>query len=749
MPEKKKVWVKVFLVDFKDVRAPAGFKPSFVDQLFFSSNPPSTAPSPDGSRFHGSLHQYVHASSDFWQSLAGSSTQWIKSNLRNRDIPHYRGSMRKPSGTGSTNWGESWPVIVAEALRGAGFTSNNYSSGAALRAAIRRLPNGRQADVLVFLNMDVAGGGAKRNFGQMKNSLDIMSDDRINNNTIPGSSQRWNALWDPAWAALPDLYCTPLMSANVGGHRADGTYPGPNPTKSSLEMNSLAVLWHEMGHLAVYNQKTWLDGGKGLPDFYGHAYGPWGRMCLMGGPKASTHYPMPLSSLARWMAGWLEFRDFSREDHRIRLRPFETHNDAVRLTNGAPGSDHYLILSNRDDLSYSAKGTPPSSKGRGVLTYRLDLRGQRLRVVRGGNVVRKVASIVRRDKNYNNMLWKAGKTIDALPPARGFFEGPRTLRNARGELWWTLDSISGDGRDLMVEPKLRAMHLLEDYHRAVWHGEKPGKRTVRVRLNPDDFGGSDGHVALQDRRMTVQGRGGKALYLHPAWATNGAVRGVYPLARLGGGPMRLYAKVGMPEEAKGSDGVELVFSSGSDTYTTRLHPGTHKEYCIDFRKPGSNLTVLARAKGSATRDWAYILDGWLVPAAPRHYDFLAQASKATWRTGSGKLTFNRQDQPTGEVSLRGWMRLHTGTYHGSKVLFTHPNWANNGWIEGTYPGDQVPANGAMIRAHLGWAHGRKVTNNGVRVSVSMTVGNKTTKLSTRPSTSSTRPTSARAGARTT
>lgn len=45
MPEKKKVWVKVFLVDFKDVRAPAGFKPSFVDQLFFSSNPPSTAPS--------------------------------------------------------------------------------------------------------------------------------------------------------------------------------------------------------------------------------------------------------------------------------------------------------------------------------------------------------------------------------------------------------------------------------------------------------------------------------------------------------------------------------------------------------------------------------------------------------------------------------------------------------------------------------------------------------------------------------
>ena len=105
-----------------------------------------------------------------------------------------------------------------------------------------------------------------------------------------------------------------------------------------------------------------------------------------------------------------------------------------------------------------------------------------------------------------------------------------------GELWWTLDEIKQDHTDLTVELNLKALHLLEDFHYAKWTGEAPGK--TPISLNLDEFQGENGHIAVQDNRMLVSGRGGKALYLHPRWQNNGSIRGVYDISHMENGPKR-------------------------------------------------------------------------------------------------------------------------------------------------------------------------------------------------------------------
>jgi len=724
MPTSKTKYLKVFLLDFRDVPAPSGYSTSFVNELLFGSNPPDRSPAPDRSNFAGSAHQYFHASSDFWFNLKGEVVNWAHSSLRNRDLPHNHGSMVKPSETTeATDYGESWPVIVAETLRAHGFTSDNYSSTSELQDAILELSNGRKADGLVFLNADVAGGGAKRDFDTLRRRLDIMSHDRVRYNKIPGSTRKWNTLWDAGWSGLPDMLITCLLTAKTPNDRRrnNGTYNISDASTNPLSLYPLSVIWHEIAHLAVDVTRWRETGAHHLPDFYSKSprYGPWGNACLMGGPS-KTHYPMPLSSFARWMAGWMEYRDYSRADQVLQLRPFESHNDAVRIVNGAPGSNHFICFTNRHALKYEEYSTPPISEGRKILGYRLDLGGLRLRVERYDKVIRKISSVIRRSSD-RGLYWGEEDSIDALPPTSGgIFEGPRTLRNERGELWWTLDKISATQQDdLKINLKLHALHLLEDFHQAKWTGEAPRRSAINLEL--DAYQGPDGHVALQDRRMLVAGRGGKALYLHPRWEEDGSIKGVYDISQMQEGPKRLYIKLGMPDRSTGSNGTRVSLTSGSDTYDLKLNTGDYRELVIDFREPSDTLTIVAKTNGSAHRDWVYIMDGWLVPAAPRIYDFLTNASSATWRSNKGRLTFNRRGHEDGEVSLRGWMHVHTGVTHGTKILFTHPDWNDDGWVEGTYPIIRIPNSGGMLRAHLSWAKGRSVIREGVIISIKMRI----------------------------
>lgn len=705
MPTKTIVRFKVFLIDFADTRAPATFSPNWIQDQLFSSTPAMSTPDSNADPLEGTVYQFFFANTDGWLRVEGAVIPWAQSAFNNRDIPHWnKATMTLPNSVPANqqvDWGESWPVIVAEALRNNGFVSSRFPNAQALRTAILALPNGTPADRLVFLHTDVSGGGVRRSFGDLNNILQRMSSANVNSRTRPDNNQPWSTLWDNGWAGLPDFLATPILSWNQGGIRADGTYPAPVGTPTP-RMEGFSILLHEFGHLA-------LD----LADYYGAKYGPWGNMCIMGGPRTETNFHPHFSSLALHETGYLSFVNHSRENHRLHLRPYETHRQAVRLTNGPPRSQEWLVLSNRRDLSYR-RFQAPLDGGPGVFAYRWDPYG-RTRMLFGGNPVRKCSGVVRlnADASNANVLWKLGETIGATPA--NIFEGPATLRNGRGELWFTLDQVTTDGDDLYADIKLQAIHLLTDYHHATWTGEGPN--VSPVPLAHDRFGGPDGHVILQQDKQPVRGVGGLGLYMHPRWIQNGRVRGRYPLASMPAGPLTLYAKVGMADDATESDGVRMIFSSGSDTHAIRLEPGELKQICVDFAAPGAHLDVIVESDGNATRDWAYLVDAWLVPDAPRTYDFLANVDDATWASRTGALTVNAAGSNQGEVSTKSWRALHTGVVYFGRTMFTHVNWANDGFVRGTWSSILVPPGGAFVRGALGWADKRRVTSNGVEITV--------------------------------
>ena len=225
-------------------------------------------------------------------------------------------------------------------------------------------------------------------------------------------------------------------------------------------------------------------------------------------------------------------------------------------------------------------------------------------------------------------------------------------------------------------------------------------------------------MILQDERMSVAGSEGRGLYLHPRWVENGLVRGIYPLDTTIDGPRTLYAKIGMADDASGSDGVEFRFRSGSDDFSVPISVGEFQKVVLDFADPGDELVVEVVAGGSATRDWAYVADGWLVPDAPRLHDLLARAAEASWESEAGSVAVNGSGGPGGEVSTSSRRSLHDGQRYYGRPLFTHPSWDGEGFIRGTWSGLAIPASGAFIRGALGWAKGRRVRDNGVLISVS-------------------------------
>jgi len=706
--EKRIVRFKVFLLDFADCRAPQAFSQAWLQQLMFSSRAPATTPDALAEPLDQTVYEYFWSNTDGWLRTIGVVTPWASSNLRSRDVPHWNGgTMAAPeqAAPGTTvDYGESWPVIVAETLRRNGFTSNRFTTARQLRDAVLALPGGGRADRVVFLHSDVSSGGAKRSFARMREQLQRMSLPNVRNRTIPGGNgEPWSTLWDDGWAGLPDMLITPILSLGLGGNlrQADGTYANPgNNTNITIEGTSILV--HEMGHLAM-----------DLPDLYGGTYGPWGHMCIMGGPRAETNFYHPIGSLCLHKAGYLDWIKKSREHHRLRVRPYETHREAVRLTNGPPGSQEWLVVSNRQNLTYNRRAAP-TDLGRGMFAYRWDPH-RRTRMLFNGDTVWKESSAVRSSDSESNsaMLWTGNETIGGMP-AR-IFDGAGTLRNSRGELWFTADQIAFDGPDMVTDLGLRAMRLVTEYHRATWTGEGPGVAPVQLKL--DRFGSSDGHVVLQSEKHAVSGTQGLGLYLHPRWMQDGKIRGRYPLSSMAAGPLTLYAKLGVADEATASDGVRIYFSTGGETHSIRVQPGEVRKVCMSFTNPGDHLDVIVHANGTATRDWAYLVDAWIVSDAPRAYDFLANVENASWRGGAGNISVNGGGSPRGEVSTRSWRRMFNGETHFGQTAYTHVNWNANGFVEGTYSDVPVPANGAFLRGTLGWAAGRRVNDDGVKIKV--------------------------------
>lgn len=159
----------------------------------------------------------------------------------------------------------------------------------------------------------------------------------------------------------------------------------------------------------------------------------------------------------------------------------------------------------------------------------------------------------------------------------------------------------------------------------------------------------------------------------------------------------------------------MTFSFDTDIHSIRLGPGERKNICADFADPGADLQVIVDADGPATKDWAYILDGWLVPDAPRSYDFLVNVASASWNGGAGAITVNGAGSNKGEVSTSSWRKLHKGVAYFGRAAFTHPQ-LDERQLRPWHLHRCRCAGHRRIRA-LGWAAGRSVTTNGVDISV--------------------------------
>ncbi|MEM3665708.1 MAG: hypothetical protein QW222_01345 [Candidatus Bathyarchaeia archaeon] len=91
------------------------------------------------------------------------------------------------------------------------------------------------------------------------------------------------------------------------------------------------------------------------------------------------------------------------------------------------------------------------------------------------------------------------------------------------------------------------------------------------------------------------------------------------------------------------------------------------------------------------------------------YDFIEQASNASWRSGSGALPF-----PGSPDDSRGFARyVYNATLEdGSlwkRVLETHPQWVNDGYILGRYPKQTIPEN-VQLRVKIGFLYGATGTD---------------------------------------
>lgn len=107
--------------------------------------------------------------------------------------------------------------------------------------------------------------------------------------------------------------------------------------------------------------------------------------------------------------------------------------------------------------------------------------------------------------------------------------------------------------------------------------------------------------------------------------------------------------------------------------------------------PGTDLLLKANNRTASAADSTF-------------YDFVAQASNASWGSGAGSLPFPGADSDNrGFACYRdNWQLEDKST--GARVLETHPQWIGGGWIAGTYPQLTIPSD-AELKVTVGFLDG--------------------------------------------
>jgi hypothetical protein len=103
------------------------------------------------------------------------------------------------------------------------------------------------------------------------------------------------------------------------------------------------------------------------------------------------------------------------------------------------------------------------------------------------------------------------------------------------------------------------------------------------------------------------------------------------------------------------------------------------------------------------------VDDKIVSADGVFYDFINEASTASWGSGAGSLPFPGKDNDSRGFALyrNNWQLEDSSTW--AKVLETHPQWVSDGWIMGRYPQLTVPS-GAELKVTVGFLKGATGTD---------------------------------------
>jgi hypothetical protein len=91
------------------------------------------------------------------------------------------------------------------------------------------------------------------------------------------------------------------------------------------------------------------------------------------------------------------------------------------------------------------------------------------------------------------------------------------------------------------------------------------------------------------------------------------------------------------------------------------------------------------------------------------YDFVSNAGSASWSSGAGALPFPGSDSDSRGFALYRTQAILEDNNTYSKVLETHPQWVDLGWIQGIYPQLTVPTN-AKLNVTVGFLKGATNTD---------------------------------------
>jgi hypothetical protein len=663
--------IRVFLVGWSDIAPPPGYTQEFFSRYFFGVGQPIT--NPDGGIIPASVYDYFSAVSDGFMQVSGVVMPWVTNPIQSSTIVTSAPDTQpwpRPGSVGTLG------ATVAQTLRTLGIRT------------MRDLEvNGASPDALIFIGLGVVGGGgATRTMA--------------GNYSVKSELQRAGRmdLWDSAWDEFPDLrvtmtsctYQDPAPRANP-----DTTYPTPPP--GSLRWVRSSALHHELVHAQLKFDR----------DIYGGSwsFNTWHEVMS---DTVWTDFPIPMSSYLRERNGFITIRDMLRQTHlRITLDPLETHSSAIRFQNGPMHAPETIVLENRRRLDY--RQNPPPQLPNVIFAYSVDPKSRRVQ----SNGIRLTARAIKRIFEEWGDVWGTAPGVDLV----GQGEHLANTLTPAGEHWWDFRNIQvASNNQIQLDAVYKPQDLLTQYQTASWINSRG------ETLMPNVAHGQRGHVLMVNRSIPIAGRRRyeHVLNIHPDWNPNGSVQGAYqvPIPPAGA---RLYVTAALSEGAVGSDGIKVVIRVNDEVraehvLTSNRNMRTFAVDLLDVRNSDARISIGIEAGTTAIRDWAHILEAVVVPTASVLIDLLSATSTATWQTNSGNIPFNGAIGPQGHAREAVNVPLQNGVVYGRRLLYTHPAWRNDGFIEGYFP-VTLPNQASVFRAELGFPEGRTVTDNGASFSV--------------------------------